>query len=191
MDHHQTMSSVLLIFLALSFTHQVFAATLHPAASPRNAPTTTDLISKTCGATKYKDLCIKTLSADEDSVEADLAGLASIAIKVAMQNGSDTYNYVQQLQKKAEYQPFTQQCLSDCTEHYMDAVDQLEDSLAAIDAQGFNDVSTWVEAAMTDADSCEEGFKDGSGPSLLTDRNTVFNQLCSNALAIANMLAKA
>ncbi|XP_026448569.1 putative invertase inhibitor [Papaver somniferum] len=189
MDHHQTMASVLLIFLVSA--HQVFAATLHPAASPHNAPTTTDLISKTCAAVPFKDLCIKTLSADPDSVEADLAGLASIAIKVAMQNGTDTYNYVDQLQKKAQYQPFTQQCLSDCSEHYMDAVDQLEDSLAAIDAQGFNDVATWVQAAMTDAESCEDGFKDGSGPSLLTDRYAVFNQLCSNALSIANMLAKA
>ncbi|OVA02619.1 Pectinesterase inhibitor domain [Macleaya cordata] len=188
MDQHQPIS-VIFFLLALTFTHQVFAINFHVGA-PNLAPTGDDLIVKTCSHAVYKELCVSTLRDDPDSQEADLAGLASIAIKIAMTNGSEIFNHIGQLLKAANYAPFTQQCLSDCSENYMDAVDQLEDSLAAIDAKGFNDVSTWVQAAMTDAESCEDGFKEEVGhQSLLTDRNAVFNQLCSNALALTNLLA--
>ena len=189
MDQHQPIS-VLFFLIALTFTHQVLAI-LPPSAAPSLAPTGDDLITRTCARTVYKELCVETIGADPDSREADLAGLASIAIKIAMTNGSVIYSHISELLKATNYQPFTQQCLNDCSEHYMDAVDQLEDSLAAIDAKGFNDVTTWVQAAMTDAESCEDGFNDEAGhPSMLTDRNTIFNQLCSNALALANLLAK-
>ncbi|KAF2309922.1 hypothetical protein GH714_005649 [Hevea brasiliensis] len=86
---------------------------------------------------------------------------------------------------------FIQQCLSDCPEIYQDAIDQLKDSIVALDSKAFNDVNTWVTAAMTDVESCEDGFKEK--PEIappLTDMDKRFSQLCSASSAITNLLAK-
>ncbi|RVW97864.1 hypothetical protein CK203_021174 [Vitis vinifera] len=72
----------------------------------------------------------------------------------------------------------------------INALDRIEDSLKALESKGYNDVNTWVTAAMADAESCEEGFLDRPGhKSPLTGRSTIFNQLCSTALTITNFLS--
>ncbi|KAF8401431.1 hypothetical protein HHK36_012370 [Tetracentron sinense] len=101
----------------------------------------------------------------------------------------DTSQHINQF-LETETDPYVQQCLNDCSENYLDAIEQIDDSLAALDSKGYNDVNTWVTAAMSDAESCEQGFKDGaSHVSVLHDKNAIFGQLCSNALAITNLLA--
>ncbi|KAF6173818.1 hypothetical protein GIB67_003819 [Kingdonia uniflora] len=148
-----------------------------------------DIITTTCAMSTYKELCIKSLQSGPANEQTDLSGLATIAIKAAIRRATKTSKQVNELLNAAT-DPFEQEVLKECAENYMDAVDQLDDSLAALDSKGYDDVKAWVQAAMTDADSCEDGFSDKPGyVSILSKRNTNFSHLCSNVLAIVNLLS--
>ncbi|XP_010259728.1 PREDICTED: pectinesterase inhibitor-like [Nelumbo nucifera] len=148
-----------------------------------------DLIKETCQHAVYTDLCIQTMELEPDSAKSDIKSLASIALKIAASNGTYISDYIRRLiQTTAD--PYLQQCLTDCSENYIDAIDQLEDSISALESRGYSDINHWVTGAMNEIESCEEGFKEVPGhTSLLSDKNALFTKLCSNALAIANYLA--
>ncbi|EXB56094.1 Putative invertase inhibitor [Morus notabilis] len=145
-----------------------------------------DLISQTCGQTRFKDLCEKTLRGDPGSKSADIHGLAKIALKATSTNAKVVQSQISKLQKSTT-DKYTLQALKDCAENYEGASEQLSDSLTVIESKHYADVNTWVTAAMSDSDSCEDGFKPGT--SKLTALNNNFFQLCSNVLAIVNQAA--
>ncbi|XP_077226937.1 putative invertase inhibitor [Tasmannia lanceolata] len=148
-----------------------------------------DLIHETCKHTLYYDTCVASLQSSSESQTADLQGLASIALHAAADSAIETSNHIALLLNNTT-DSFIQQCLSDCSENYLDAIDQIEDSIAALDSKGYNDVNVWVTAAMSDSDTCEEGFKEQPGyKSMLTDNSAEFYKLCSNALAITKLLS--
>ncbi|KAA8536812.1 hypothetical protein F0562_029290 [Nyssa sinensis] len=149
-----------------------------------------DLINKACDHALYKEFCKASLLSAPGSKQANLSGLDIIELKLALSNASNINQFINGLLKNTSNDPFVRQCLEDCSENYQDAIDQLNNSLAALGSERYNDVNTWVSAAMTDADSCEDGFKEKPGHvSPLTSRNTMFSHLCSNVLAITNVLA--
>ncbi|XP_058083890.1 pectinesterase inhibitor-like [Magnolia sinica] len=149
----------------------------------------TELIQNTCKQTLYNDLCVSSLTSDPASSTADLPSLAIIALKLAYASALNMEKVIED-QSKVTTDPFMQQCLSDCTENFLDAIDQVEDSISALDSKGYSDVNTWVTAAMADSESCEEEFKDQPGyQSPFTAQNEEFQKLCSNALAITNLLS--
>ncbi|XP_030505342.2 pectinesterase inhibitor-like [Cannabis sativa] len=144
-----------------------------------------DLISDTCGKALYKDVCEKTLRADPNSRGAKVDGLAKIALKAASSSAKTTQGQITSLLKTAKDKAVIA-ALKDCNENYDGANSQLNDSLKAMVNKRYADVNIWVTAAMTDGDSCEDGFKKGTSP--LTQANTNFGQLCSNVLAITNQI---
>jgi pectinesterase inhibitor-like protein len=191
------MNSISCFFFVLLLTlwsYQILATIEVETPTPTTAKATaepkgSDLIAKTCERTLYKDLCKASLYSITNSNQADLHGLAGLALKLAARNATNISKDITNLLNKNS-DPVMQQCLSDCSENYIDAIDQIRDSLAALDSKGYNDANTWVTAAMSDADSCEQGFDDqGAQESPLKANSTTFSQLCSNALAIINLLA--
>ncbi|PIA44331.1 hypothetical protein AQUCO_01700138v1 [Aquilegia coerulea] len=171
---------VLPLILSISIRpHQVIA---------KNATAPGDLISKTCQNAVNEELCVQTLRADPNSKQADASGLAKIAIKLALANATAISDQVKKLLATTTGH-YEKTRLTDCNENYATAIDQLEDSLAAINSNGINDATTWVQAAMTDSETCEDGFEEEPGhKSMLSDKSTLFQQLCGNALAILNTL---
>lgn len=85
-------------------------------------------------------------------------------------------------------------CLRDCEEEFSEAIENLQDSKEALANGDCDKVDTLVSAAMSDAETCEDGFKDlqqsedNYSTSALTQRNRHFSELCSNALAITKLL---
>ncbi|GKV22141.1 hypothetical protein SLEP1_g32032 [Rubroshorea leprosula] len=170
-----------------------FCLSFLPLLNAADANATAKLIEKACKDAEYKDLCIQSLQADEASKDSDLRGLVLLAIRLAGANGSDTLDYIKKIQNDtSESEPAIDQCLNECWEHYLSAVEQLDDSIAALLAEASNDVKTWVEAAIIDAESCEDALKEYPGKqSVILERSTIFRRLCSNALAINKVWAKA
>ncbi|KAF4347915.1 hypothetical protein G4B88_027668 [Cannabis sativa] len=117
-----------------------------------------DLISDTCGKALYKDVCEKTLRADPNSRGAKVDGLAKIALKAASSSAKTTQGQITSLLKTAKDKAVIA-ALKDCNENYDGANSQLNDSLKAMVNKRYADVNIWVTAAMTDGDSCEDGFK--------------------------------
>lgn len=149
-----------------------------------------DLVTTTCDKTLYKDLCKSALATAPKTDVKDVQSLAKFALEMTSLNGGEIHKRITQL-LTTNSDEFVKQCLTDCSTVYQDAIDQLNDSMVALDTKAFNDVNTWVSAAMTVAQSCEDGFKGKQGiVSPLTDMNKRFGQLCSVSLAITNQAAK-
>ncbi|XP_030543282.1 pectinesterase inhibitor-like [Rhodamnia argentea] len=160
-----------------------------PFVIPANA-STADLVAAVCGTLNRKDLCLSSLQSVPDVGSApDVGVLAITALKVATSNASDTSAVIQGLLNDTTLAPTVQQALSDCADHYLDAVEQLDDSVAALTARAYTDVRKWVKIAIADADGCEAGFQQlATGPNILSHRNLIFRQLCNNALGIVKLL---
>ena len=82
--------------------------------------------------------------------------------------------------------PEVQDGASDCLEFYLDAAEQLEDSVSAQVAKAYKDVETWVNVAVSDSKSCDTSLT--GYESVLGGKGEVFRRLCDNALTINKIL---
>ncbi|XP_015874994.3 putative invertase inhibitor [Ziziphus jujuba] len=147
------------------------------------------LIKKACETSLHKGLCLATIKADRDYKGAKLHDLGQIVLKAATSNASALQKEVEQLLKERA-STSVESALKDCKENYDDAVSQLEKSKQALEHKRYNDVNTWVTAAMNDADSCEQGLKESADKdSSIAQKTFIFGQLCSNVLAVTNKAA--
>ncbi|GAV61169.1 PMEI domain-containing protein, partial [Cephalotus follicularis] len=132
--------------LSVFYLVLVLILTLYPGQILCIGP---DLVTKTCDATMYKELCKATL---QSSSQADLKGLAQVILKTLL----STATQVQDGIAKSTTDPR----LKDCSGQYEVAIDKIKDSQAALDAHRYHDINMWVTAAMTNAGSCNDGFKE-------------------------------
>ncbi|KDP43229.1 hypothetical protein JCGZ_22781 [Jatropha curcas] len=85
--------------------------------------------------------------------------------------------------------PAIQQALSHCADQYSNASQELENSITALSTDNRHTVFTWVNAAITNIESCEGKLKESGSPdSIMLARNAMFLFLCDNALAINKIL---
>jgi pectinesterase inhibitor-like protein len=162
----------------------------HQIVADDPAKSTNNLIEHACQRSRSRDFCVSSLASDPSSQHADLRGLASIAIKLAHKNATDLMDRIAVLANNdtISTDPAAQQGLYDCSDNYLDAAEQLENSLAALSENSYHDadVSNWVKAAIADAKSCEaavEGLKFE-----LSHQNRVFILLAKNAFATVQVL---
>ncbi|CAN1219774.1 Pectinesterase inhibitor [Linum perenne] len=148
-----------------------------------------ELLNKGC-QNKYPDLCKSFLGSFPESDVKDIHGLAKFAIKMVSLNATKTVEDIKKMEATAT-DDVTKQKLSDCGQNYQDVVDQLEDSIPALDSSGYDEVITFITAAMNDVKSCEDGF---TQPPIakcpLTETNEVVIKLCNICLSITNMVGK-
>ncbi|XP_043710625.1 pectinesterase inhibitor-like [Telopea speciosissima] len=149
-----------------------------------------DIIAHTCDHSVFRDLCLTTLRSNLNSKNADLKGLGVISIQNTMATATNVSSQISALLNVTIDDPFIQQCLSDCSQSYVEAIDQLVNSLASLEIKNYNDVNKALSASMTAVELCQDSFSAEPGHvPLLRDSNTKFTQLCSNALSITNQLA--
>nr|XP_023904491.1 pectinesterase inhibitor-like [Quercus suber]POE45344.1 pectinesterase inhibitor [Quercus suber] len=166
-------SSLVFVLLLTVFPTQIFCQ---------------NLIDQACGYTSYKSLCLSTLRSDSQAKSAkDLLTIAKVALKHTGSKASEINAEVKKQQGTAKDEGL-KQALADCADNYGDAIDQIQSSTTALASKKYNDVNTWVSAAMDDATSCEQSFKDQSVKSPIASSSTTFTQLSSNVLAITNHL---
>lgn len=146
-----------------------------------------DLITKTCENSRFRTLCIAALTSDSESKSANLQDLAKISLKLALSNASETNHYISELVGKTK-DAYMQQCLQDCSKNYKQAAEQITDSMKALSSKGFEKVKTWVNGAMSNAESCQDGFHKKKGYKCpISPMNKFFSQLCSISLSITNL----
>ncbi|KAF3780444.1 putative invertase inhibitor [Nymphaea thermarum] len=166
------------VFLVLSFG-------VAPSASTNNA----DLLHQVCSNVTFKDLCISALGSDPSSSTADINKLAVLSVEVAKEHAKATYSYIEHLLNSTAGDPSLQQSLTDCSDVYVDIVEQLEDSISAFSEKQYKNINTWVSAAISDVQTCDDGFKEQRVErSPLVQKNAITSNLCSNVLAILKML---
>ncbi|XP_044478285.1 pectinesterase inhibitor 7-like [Mangifera indica] len=176
-----------------------------PSPSPGYQPLAngSDFIRSSCNSTLYPDLCYASLEAYSSSVHEDPALLASVAIGVSLKKAKTIASYLVNLSHEGDFHsdPRASSALHDCLSNFGDAVDEIQGSLKQIRDLGaagsskenlrflLSNVQTWMSAALTDQETCADGFDDlADGPlkADVIDRTACVKKLTSNALALVN-----
>ncbi|BAT76928.1 U1 Pectin methylesterase [Vigna angularis] len=156
-----------------------------------------DLVTATCKHTLHFQVCNSSLrSVPISGKTSDLRVLAEIALNLSTAYAAETLTCVHELQSNssAANNIYVSRCLRDCEEEFSEAIENLQHSKEALANGDCDKVDTLISAAMSDAETCEDGFKDLQqiedyySTSPLTERNCHFSELCSNALAITKLL---
>ncbi|RAL51369.1 hypothetical protein DM860_010871 [Cuscuta australis] len=200
-------SKALLIFhflaFSLLFTSSSSSSYVQSASASAGAHDT-DFIRKSCNMTEYPRLCFTSLSSRAESIRADPELLAHAALSVALKTARSTEAALTRMARRRGLTRRETGAMRDCVEQLGDSVDQLGESLDDMRQLGgrrrgdfglvMNDIETWVSAALTDEDTCTEGFagERSRGGVKAAVRGRIVNvaHLTSNALALINHVAQ-
>ncbi|XP_049409113.1 probable pectinesterase/pectinesterase inhibitor 34 [Solanum stenotomum] len=185
-------SSILIIASAISAAVVVTVrSTTKTGATVRHIKPS-QAISRTCSRTRFPTLCLNSLHEFPGALTASDAELVHISVNATLQRfgrafyrASDFNSLVMDKRTRSAYES--------CLELLEDSVYLLSRSLTSV-APGAgksppgnnNDVQTWLSAALTNQDTCTEGFADVSGnvkDQMATNLKDL-SQLVSNCLAI-------
>lgn len=152
-------------------------------------------ISHTCSQTLYPSLCVSSLVDFPGALTASDKELVHITVNMTLQrlgkalyDVSDISNIVMDNSARSAYE--------DCLELLADSVDLLASSLTSvspsIDGEGSSsasnqDVLTWLSAALSNQDTCTDGFDEVGGGSVkdqMSEKLKDLSELVSNCLAI-------
>jgi pectinesterase inhibitor-like protein len=159
----------------------------------------TEFIKTSCNATSYPDLCFSSLSVYAAKIQTNPLNLASTALSVSIASARSTTTDLTQISSAPSIDPYDREALRDCMDNLGDAVDELRQSVKIMSHLGgketgyqINSLQTWVSTALTDDNTCMEGFRASGGDVRKEVRSHVLNvaQLTSNALDLINGLSK-
>ncbi|GLT78355.1 hypothetical protein SLA2020_498940 [Shorea laevis] len=193
----QTTSFFILIYFSISLIKICLAAA---RPNPSSTETNTQFINTSCHATTYPDLCFTSLSSYASKIQASPMLLASTALSVTLNAARSTSTMMTKLSKSQDLKPRETASMHDCVEELKDSVYELHRSISEMGETGgkdfslrMSDIETWVSAALTDDDTCMDGFSGDAinGNVKTAVRSQVLNvaHLTSNALALVNSYA--
>ncbi|XP_021909584.1 pectinesterase inhibitor 4 [Carica papaya] len=159
----------------------------------------TNYIKTACNSTTYPSLCRKSLSSYASAIESNPLKLCNTALYVTIRTARNVSSLVTKLAKEKGLSPTEIGIITDCVENIGDSIDELNQSLAETNYLGGPDtelhlanMKTWVSAALTDEDTCTDGFDGRKVSSSVKKkiRKSVLNlaKMTSNALALLNYL---
>ncbi|ESW10617.1 hypothetical protein PHAVU_009G224200 [Phaseolus vulgaris] len=156
-----------------------------------------DLLRSSCVHARYARLCVRTLSHYPGPANTPL-DLARAALRVSLAHTRRTSKFLHALSKggAAAMSKRQRSALHDCTEQISDSVEQLRrslDELQHLRSETFrwqmSNAQTWVSAALTDGDTCLDGFSGNARPDVKR-RVTDVAKVTSNALYMINRLGQ-
>ncbi|XP_062119527.1 21 kDa protein-like [Humulus lupulus] len=157
-------------------------------------------IKTSCNVTIYPRLCYESLSVFAENIKTNPKLLASTALNVTLEATKTTSAIINRLSRVQGLSPIEAAAVQDCVEVIGDSLDELQKSVCEMGQLGsydfavqISDIQTWVSAALTDDDTCVDGFsgRGMDGHAKATVRNHVLKvaHLTSNALALVNSYA--
>ncbi|KAL0307829.1 UNVERIFIED_CONTAM: hypothetical protein Sangu_3008800 [Sesamum angustifolium] len=193
-----TSKSVATLLILLTF----ISSSVHSgsAARPAAGATNTEFIRTSCSTTTYPKLCYSALASHASTIQQNPMLLAHAALSVSLDTARSTSVDMVKLSRSTGMTPRQVGAMRDCIEELSDSVEQLRKSLAEMNQMKgsnfgliMNDIQTWVSAALTDDDTCMDGFagKFMNGAVKTAVRGRIVNvaHMTSNALALINSFA--
>ncbi|KAM0019965.1 putative pectinesterase [Helianthus debilis subsp. tardiflorus] len=190
------LKSTIVFFLIISTTALLSSTTTsHPFPPPSYEP---EYIRTSCSTTRYPETCFSTLSKYSGAVQHDPSLLATAAIHVALTNATRMAFYVS---KVSRHNTTESAAIHDCASVFGDAVDEIYKSHKEMKRLGWtgesvrfqlSNVQTWMSAALTNEDTCTDGFEDVADSGVKTkvlDRVVAVKEVTSNALSLVNSYA--
>ncbi|XP_015870048.1 pectinesterase inhibitor 3 [Ziziphus jujuba] len=193
-------STFSLIFPLLFLFFVLFTSSPYSAAARSHradASTPSDLVRSSCVHASYPSICIRTLSSYSGPAVTP-RDLAQASVKVSLARASRVSKYLNRLSTSQQGGSKRQRAaLRDCVEQISDSVDELSRTLSELKhlrGETFrwqmSNAETWVSAAMTNEDTCLDGFQDVDGKRKSDVRRKITNvaRVTSNALYMINRL---
>nr|GFA33285.1 pectinesterase inhibitor 10-like [Tanacetum cinerariifolium] len=188
MEGYYTINSLAIIILLLSSSTYLISAL---------EQTSVEFIRTSCGLTSYPTLCFNSLSSKAGVIQTSPKLLAQTALSVSLETTLTTSSSMVKLSQVHGMDPRQVAAMKDCMELLRDSVYQMKKSLGEMNRPGskdfglvMSDIQTWVSAALTDEDTCSEGFRNDPKMKNVV-RGKVVNvvHLTSNALGLINSYA--
>ncbi|XP_009587354.1 pectinesterase inhibitor 3-like [Nicotiana tomentosiformis] len=181
---------LLILLFILHFSH--FTKGKKPITS--SSSSSTDLVSTSCFHASYPNICIKTLSSYNYVINTP-TDLAKAAVNVSFSRAKKASNFLIKLKLQSKRE---KGALIDCIEQIGDSIDELRKALSELKhlhkGNGFklqmSNLETWVSAALTNEDTCLDGFKEINGKVRYDVKRKITNvaKVTSNALYLINQL---
>ncbi|EEF51535.1 pectinesterase inhibitor 4 [Ricinus communis] len=154
-----------------------------------------------CNSTTYPKICYNTLSPYTSTIQTNDLKLCNAALTITLKAASNTSAMVKSLSKQKGLSKGEVAVIKDCQYEIEDSVDELKQSLKALkNLKGSADmefqidnIKTWISAAITDENTCTDGFEgmkvSSKVKSKIKKSIVNVNRLTSNALALINKLS--
>ncbi|GAU20724.1 hypothetical protein TSUD_231380 [Trifolium subterraneum] len=173
------------------------------SSTAESSVTPAEFIKSSCRATRYPILCVQCLMRYSSVIGLSERQLAMTALSVSISRTRSSALFVKKLSKARGIKPREYGAIQDCIENMGDSLDSLSQSVRELGSIGhavgedfvwhMSNVQTWVSAALTDDNTCLDGF---AGPSMngnvkaaIKKRVVNVTQVTSNALALVNRFA--
>ncbi|XVF51668.1 hypothetical protein PTKIN_Ptkin04bG0202900 [Pterospermum kingtungense] len=183
--------------IILQFTNFIALSLADP---PFHTQRNIEYIKSSCNTTTYPRLCYRSLSIYASKINTSPRLLVHTALNVTLKASKSTSRLMVKISRNQGLKPRVAAAMADCTEVIGDSLDELQQSvgeLGHITRSNFSltmsDIQTWVSAALTDEDTCMDGFAgkamDGYAKTMVRKRIVKIAHLTSNALALINNYA--
>lgn len=197
------LSVVSIVLITASAVSAVFLIGVRTRASgqpghPSLAHKPTQAISRACSKTRFPSLCVNSLVEFPGALTATEEDLVHISFNMTLQRLSKAL-YASSGISYLAMDPLSRSAYDGCLELLDDSIDALSRSLTSvapsmaggsakpISGASSQDVVTWLSAALTNQDTCGEGFDGVAGGSVkshMAESLRDLSELLSNCLAI-------
>ncbi|XP_022156467.1 pectinesterase inhibitor 10-like [Momordica charantia] len=188
-------------FPSIQFSTLVSFLLLVGAAGIR---TNTEYLRTSCSATSYPRLCYTSLSVYAGKIKTNPRTLALAALHVNLAAARSSAASMRRLARTRGLRRRDALAIGDCVEEVGDSVFELQRSIEELGRSRerdfgalISDIETWVSSALTDEETCMEGF--GGGRAINGSRYNVKAKVrrhivkvahfTSNSLALINAYA--
>lgn len=179
------------------------AGTAESAITRRANTNPVEFIKSSCRTTRYPVLCVQSLIGYASVIGHSERQLAMTALSVSISRTRSSASFVKKISQARGLKPREYRAVQDCIETIGDSVDRLSQSVRELGRTGkasgedfvwhMSNVQTWVSSALTDDDTCLDGFAgpamDGNVKAEIKDRVLLVAQVTSNGLALVNHFA--
>ncbi|XP_057450486.1 pectinesterase inhibitor 4-like [Lotus japonicus] len=209
---HQVLAIIIFTFLAIS---SLSSACNNNSTTPTNSTQTYDYknttfpsnstntfrayIKTSCISTTYPSICYSTLYPYASKIEADPLKLCNISLSLALKASKSASSTISETLESNNLTGTAEEVVQDCLSNVKDSIGQLKDSLNVMEGLELDgvdkkfqisNIKTWVSAAITNDQTCYDGFDAMSVDTAVRDkiRSTVLNvaRKTSNALYFIN-----
>lgn len=155
-----------------------------PSLAGLDVKVTTGVVKDICFKTQDPSFCLGVLNKIPQVSSVDLPGLANITINLATSNATKTLQRIKSLIPKTSERQL-KEAYTSCSEHYDDAIGDLDDAKKNLTEGDSNGVNLSVSAAMDEASDCDDEINDLPADASIIKANQDLNKICDIILAIS------
>eukprot|EP01018_Ginkgo_biloba_P036956 Gb_03174 [translate_table: standard] len=150
--------------------------------------TVSKFVKSACSQTRYPDMCASSMVSYPGYQTASPKDMMNIAVQASMKRAKRAHSFAMSLTNNAMSKK-ERAAWQDCLELFEDTMDHLNVSVSNPVQKKAGDVQTWLSAALTNQDTCLNGFRDLNATShniksLMFPKAINVSQLVSISLAM-------